>query len=106
MRLIIDIPEEMYKSCKRECEETDDLIIDTFTFAIGNGAPIPDNATNGDVIKAMFPDAGIRFLTTLTGIHTVAVDFKENILDQSYCVYTFNLDWWNAPYQKGGSDDD
>ena len=39
VELVIKIPEEIYESCKREYEETDDLIIDTFTFAIANGTP-------------------------------------------------------------------
>ena len=40
MKIIIDIPEEIYKSSKKECAENDSLIIDTFTLAIGNGTPL------------------------------------------------------------------
>jgi hypothetical protein len=46
-----------------------------------NYVPIPDNATNGDMIKTIFdPETslGIRLLCT-------------------HC-------WWNAPYQKGGKE--
>ena len=39
MKLIIDIDEKIYKESKKECEENDSLIIDTFTYAIGNGIP-------------------------------------------------------------------
>ena len=42
MEIIIDIPEEIYKSSKKECAENDSLIIDTFTLAIGNGKPLPE----------------------------------------------------------------
>lgn len=41
---------------------------------------IPDNATNGDVIKALFPDAGQP--------HFYGV--------KNGC---FDADWWNAPYK-------
>ena len=41
VELVIKIPEEIYKSCKKECDENDSLIIDTFTYAIGNGTPLP-----------------------------------------------------------------
>ena len=41
---------------------------------------IPDNPTNGDMIKAMFPNEG---------------DFETD----------FDADWWNAPY-KGGQKND
>jgi hypothetical protein len=43
---------------------------------------IPDNATNGDVIKALFPDAGQP--------HFYGV--------KNGC---FDADWWNAPYKAG-----
>lgn len=42
MKLIIDIDKEIYKSIKKECDENDSLIIDTFTYAIGNGTPLED----------------------------------------------------------------
>lgn len=44
--------------------------------AIANGTPIPDDATNGDVIKALFPNE-----------HDFETDFDE--------------EWWNRLYQKG-----
>ena len=42
---------------------------------------IPKDATNGDVIKAMFPNES---------------DFDTN----------FDLDWWNKPYGGDGNADD
>ena len=53
---------------------------------------IPDNATNGDMIKTMF-------------------DIKETDMSNTYCVrfpeeedysHYFFKEWWNAQYQKGG----
>ena len=41
IELVIKIPEEIYESSKRECEENDSLIIDNFTLAIANGTPLP-----------------------------------------------------------------
>lgn len=41
IELVIKIPEGIYESSKRECEENDSLIIDTFTYAIGNGTLLP-----------------------------------------------------------------
>ena len=59
---------------------------------------VADNATNGDVIKAMFPDAEIEEISTsLNGIIVqiiVRVD-REVVLN---C--TFKLKWWNAPYKE------
>ena len=70
MKLIIDIDKEIYESSKRECAENDDLIIDTFTLAIGYGTPIPDNATNDDVLKALFDERGYM------GIHDRMMHIK------------------------------
>ncbi len=49
--------------------------------------PIPNEATNGDVIQAMFPNVSI---TEIGGGATVAV---AN-------AYKFNISWWNAPYKR------
>ena len=104
MKLIIDIPEEAYKTICDKYATFPKEMKEWGLEAIKNGKPIPNNVTNGDVIKAMFPDAEITFFTTLSGTHTVAVDFEDNTLDLFYCPHTFNLDWWNSRYQKGGKD--
>ena len=54
-----------------------------------NCIEIPNGATNGDMIKAMFPNIEI-----------------EGIGGEIKCIATkngtsyFALDWWNAPYKK------
>ena len=42
IELVIKIPEDIYEISKKECEENDVLIIDTFTYAIGNGKPLEE----------------------------------------------------------------
>lgn len=71
MKLIINIDKEL-KSAVYNCglflNPTEKMsLID----AIKNGTPIPDNATNGDVLKMMFPKIGV---------------YDE---------------WYDEPYQKG-----
>ena len=48
-----------------------------------------DNATNGDVIKAMFPDGNQR-------AHEPMIDYSFG----EYC-YEFSLEWWNSLYSEG-----
>ena len=48
---------------------------------------IPDNATNGEVIKAMFEPNWIRRM--------------DDVVREEY---EFDADWWKAPYQKGGKE--
>lgn len=55
---------------------------------------IPKNATNGDIIKAMFPNKCPN------------VDFNENfgrvwIMVNGEDVANFRLDWWHSPYTRG-----
>ena len=45
MKLIIDIPEEIY-----ELIITDKSELKGLAKAVKNGTPIPDNATNGEVL--------------------------------------------------------
>ena len=63
-----------------------------------HGTPIPDNATNGDVIKAMFPQMNINeeWKATRHG------EIIENEITEVTIAGT--SDWWNAPYQKGGKE--
>ena len=46
---------------------------------------IPEGATNGDMIKAMFPNVD-KYKCTLLENH------NKNVL--------FGEDWWNSPYRK------
>ncbi len=85
MNLIIDIPKEIYELITNDKSELKGL-----AKAVKNGTPIPDNVTNGDVMKAVF-------------------NCKTSNEDSDYLV-KYSLDgiyeevssnWWNASYQKG-----
>ena len=62
---------------------------------IAEGKFLPDNATNGDVIKMMFPTVDISTNGKLGKEGTVFVHHKDHII-------IFDLDWWNAPYREDG----
>ena len=57
-----------------------------------NVIPIPEGATNGDMIKAMFPSSEVR---------EIMDDLVHYTLDGYVGNYT-TKDWWNAPYKIGG----
>lgn len=86
MKLIVDIPEEKYNQIINSYQGSNVRPKD-YEIAVINGTPIPDNATNGDVMKAIFKPNRI----TRTD-DTVHID------------YDITPDWWNAPYQKGGKE--
>lgn len=53
-----------------------------------NAVVIPDNATNGDMVKALYPNLECEMLN-----NTVLTDMDNGAW--------FSLEWWNAPYKKG-----
>ena len=93
MKLIIDIDNEL---AEKEHWYTDKEMW-TVIKAAQNGTPIPENPTNGDVIKAMFgADKVFGFIHHVHLMAKVGDWFNEGV------VADFDKDWWNAPYQKGG----
>ena len=55
--------------------------------------PLPRNATNGDMIKAIFPDITIIKRGALTCVRNI--DNSDGIVGEKY----FYSSWWNAPYK-------
>lgn len=94
MKLIIDIPEEAKQAFDNAKNE--DLYGNYYDRnsligkAIQNGTPIPDNATNGDVIKTFYPElvVGSNNLGKTIFLRPNATVVIEDRMS----------DWWNAPY--------
>lgn len=67
-----------------------------------NAIQIPNNASNGDVIKAMFPDAKFDNAMPFTDgrWETMNLD-TENKIRAMYKPTQLRTyaDWWNAPYK-------
>ena len=96
MKILIDIP-EMLKNTIDIPEarlDMEDLVI--MADSIHNGTPIRDNATNGDVIKAMFPNSKYTEYFADVEMRTVESDTRFKSV--------FDRDWWDEPYQKGGKE--
>lgn len=64
--------------------------VEAFEMAIEALKLIPDNATNGEVIKALFPK-----WEQLNDNH---VWLNGDLDDFTHIAYT--TDWWKAPYRK------
>lgn len=88
MKMIISIPTKAYNTIGKikflvggkEDRELQLNIINAFK----NGTPLPDNATNGDVIRAMFPK-------------TIFIQEKR---ENKLYALMISDEWWNAPYAK------
>ena len=102
MKLIIDIPEAIYKTAqKTNILETN---VEMLAKTIRNGTPIPDNATNicGDD----------RFeIITRAKKDIISATNIEDAKDEMECLDSFLFRCWQmgwldkyAPYQKGGKE--
>ena len=52
-----------------------------------NAIPIPEGATNGDMVMAMFPNLKVK----IEGTHITCWSDK-------HIWFTLDYDWWNSPY--------
>lgn len=57
-------------------------------------AEIPKNATNGDVIKAMFPNAEYK------DRHNITIDKRNSENGELQLTGMADKEWWNAPYRR------
>lgn len=88
----IELPEGLVSDCKGYLLPHEVEI--RLARAVKIGTVIPDNATNGDMIKAMFPNA------------TFMIDEEKDeqgtknlyVYTDDFEGFTVDLDWWNAPY--------
>lgn len=61
--------------------------------------PIPKNATNGDIIKVIFPDATIYEET-----HGYGYMYSDVVRCAENYMLTYDKEWWNAPYKRGNTE--
>ena len=92
IELVIKIPEEMYTQIIDE-NGMDTMLI-PYEDIIKNGTLLPNNATNGDIIKALFNPYKICVYEYHVHVYITKEDF-DNCND--YIVYA--REWWNAPYK-------
>ena len=94
MKIVIDIQESVIEHLKDGSFGARTKDRATLIDAVMNGTPLSDNATNGDVIKAIFPDAeNIRMDNGLPLNFVLEFELHRNYKD-----------WWNAPYKVGDTD--
>ena len=67
--------------------------------ATNNAIIIPRGATNGDVIKAMFPDCE-DWKATIKAATGEARDTHFVQLPNNMTINKFDESWWNAPYKE------
>lgn len=100
MKVIIDIPEESIRYANEipntYCKWL--LSYNDIVRAIKLGIPIPDNATNGEILKTMFPNIEADEAKTNTGGY---IEVKYLDTTDKCDATAFRKNWWNAPYKRG-----
>lgn len=92
MQIVIEISDHLYKCLQKRIELNVSSEVDQI---IAKGTPLPENATNGDVIKALFPNAIYTHVNKLSGMNFMRVKG----LDAFGFDTDFYDEWWNAPYK-------
>ena len=65
-----------------------------------NAIVIPLNATNGGMVKAMFPNYNFA-LDTIKDEDGFVHTFYRGWNNENESPMDFDADWWNAPYKRG-----
>lgn len=65
MKVVIDIPEEKWSTFQNDIYSG--LLDKDLYKSIKNGTPLPDNSTNEDIMKAIFPNLGFHKVTVYDG---------------------------------------
>jgi len=79
-----------------ECDRCEQYELCMETYPPLNLIEIPKNATNGDMIRIVFPNIESR-LDEKTGV--ILVKWADGT------TKTFKESWWNAPYKRGAEND-
>ena len=72
-----------------------------------SAVPIPDGATNGDMIKALFPKVVAKqHITSLSLTEAMRAGIDCDVYTSKYKFFTlwFPSEWWNAPYKAESED--
>lgn len=99
--IIIEIPDGFIDKIKEVEDDRDLLKCQLLTFyrsmcsALLKGILISDSATNGDIIKAMFPNYRVQVSTALETVEL----YYDGTEAYTGSWFRFDLDWWNAPYK-------
>lgn len=90
MQIVIDISKYKWESIQNGmyCG----LLDGEMYQAIKNGIVLPENPTNGDMIKALFPQC-----PTCSLFHDIGFYADET---KQKMVVAFPKDWWYSPYKE------
>jgi hypothetical protein len=100
MKLLIEIPDDHKRVIDNLVEDCKGYLLpyeveNRMAVAIRNGKVL-DNMTNGDIIKAMFPN--VNFYDAAFTVHATT-DVTSNGV-KGGISYDFWKTWWNEPYRK------
>lgn len=100
MHVVIEIPKFVYDMTKAQ-KKVIDADVDIVGKAIIEGTVLPDNVTNGDMIKAIFPYAK----TWEEKGDKPFEDVMRFDVAEDKTLECFDLEWWNEPYKAGDTDE-
>lgn len=98
MQIVIEIDKQMYENAKNDLLCGAGIMIN----AIKNGTPLPQNATNGEMIQALFPNGAVAVMSYPS--NKVGFITRDGNPDDNYVWYPTS--WWNAKYKAESGDEE
>ena len=93
MKVVIELSEKNYKSVMlTQNRPIGQRLPYGLSDTIKNGTILPDNSTNGDMIRAIFPDASFEKYATNNNLKPVAIIMNG--------IIEFDMEWWDTPYER------
>ena len=91
MQIVIEMPQEVIEKDAEGYFNYFGCMSKTLYETLKNGTVLPNDSTNGDVIEALFPNTTVHIFECLNSVNVIT--------DETLNAQTFDLEWWNAPYE-------
>jgi len=101
MKVIIDIPQDHKRVIDNLVSDGKDYLLPQevetrLARAVKIGTVIPDNATNGDMIKAMLQIKNEDIKAKNSCVNNKVIEY---VIDTDNYLLRFDNNFWNAPYK-------
>ena len=91
---------EKHKNDKPHTFDTDiSAMCNDILDVLSRCVEIPDNATNGQIVQMMFPNASFFYHKA----SDIVDDYVSVCIDDCDTQQDYSMVWWDSPYQKVGS---
>ena len=96
MKIVIEMPQEVIEKDAEGYFNYFGCMSKTLYETLQNGIVLPQNPTNGDMLKTVFPYIEVKDKCNMY----YSVDIENLSEDVGLNTVGFRKDWWDAPYER------